>query len=101
MRPHHRRYPFAIVASVTPKELRSGVLNEIVTRTGFVKGANIQIDSGGGFVSAPISSRTSKRRIVGKDVGANAFPIFLESPVSSTAAEPSLVAAGGRSRRVP
>ena len=56
------------VATVTPRVTLSGVVKAIVTGTGFLKGATVQIYYGDQWVSAPISSRTSRTRIVGRDL---------------------------------
>lgn len=60
-----------VVTSVTARQGVT-ILKAIVLGTGFRKGAAIQIDDGTGFGfrSAPITSRTSRRRAVGKDVTA-------------------------------
>jgi PKD domain-containing protein/matrixin len=55
------------VTSATAK-LKSGVLRAVVLGSGFLRHATVQIDSGGGFVSAPKTSFKRKTKVVGVNV---------------------------------
>ncbi|MBI3449631.1 MAG: PKD domain-containing protein [Acidobacteria bacterium] len=58
-----------VVTSVTPAT-KAAILKAVVVGTGFRNHAVVQIDSGGGFVSAPLTRFVTRKKVVGKDVAA-------------------------------